>query len=261
MFPEHFRIIPLLILVAMMAFSFRLAEVVTGFSTLSGAAYAEEEVKEVDAEPPEMVEKGASGKAEMKEKSMMGVEQSEKQEGGLVFAEEEEKKEEKHEDKPKHEEEPEEDIDWRDASDSDLDYTEVRMELFEDLSKRRKEIEVREREMMARDALLKAAEQELDRKYQELSQLRGEIENLLQKQSDEEQGRVKSLVKIYEGMKPKDAARIFDTLDLDILVLVLGKMSERKLSPVMAKMNPERARTVTIMLAEQKQLPSLLHSN
>jgi flagellar motility protein MotE (MotC chaperone) len=111
--------------------------------------------------------------------------------------------------------------------------------------------------MVTREALLRAAEQEIDRKYNELAQLRGEIEKLLQKQSDEEQARIVSLVKIYEGMKPADAARIFDTLDIDVLMQVMSKMSERKLSPVMAAMNPERAKTMTIMLAEQKQLPSL----
>ena len=86
-------------------------------------------------------------------------------------------------------------------------------------------------------------------------------ENLLENQSEEEKARIVSLVKIYEGMKPKDAARIFDTLDLDILVSVVSQMSERKLSPVLAAMNPERARTVTIMLAEQKRLPSLPQNN
>ena len=58
-------------------------------------------------------------------------------------------------------------------------------------------------------------------------------------------------------MKAKDAARIFDTLDLDVLVSVVSQMSERRLSPILAGMNPERARTVTIVLAEQKQLPKL----
>ena len=82
-------------------------------------------------------------------------------------------------------------------------------------------------------------------------------EKLLEDQSEEEKARIASLVKIYEGMKPKEAARIFDTLDLDILVNVVSQMSERKLSPVLASMNPERARTVTIMLAEQKTLPEM----
>ena len=87
--------------------------------------------------------------------------------------------------------------------------------------------------------------------------LRSEITKLLEEQSEEEKARIVSLVKIYEGMKPKEAARIFDTLDLDILVNVTSQMSERKLSPVLAAMNPDRAKTLTIMLAEQKTLPVL----
>ena len=55
-----------------------------------------------------------------------------------------------------------------------------------------------------------------------------EIQDLLKQQSEEEKARIASLVKIYEGMKPKDAARIFNTLDTDILLDVVGKMSERK---------------------------------
>ena len=84
-----------------------------------------------------------------------------------------------------------------------------------------------------------------------------DIESLLEKQGGQQKDRVISLVKIYEGMKPKDAARIFDTLDLDVLIQVMSKMSERKVAPVLAAMNPERARTVTIMLVEQKTLPTL----
>ena len=149
------------------------------------------------------------------------------------------------------------DVEWRDASDQELDYSNVRMEMFDDLSERRKMLDKREKELMTREALLRAAEKEIDRKYQELNGLRTQIEELLQQQSEAEQARITSLVKIYEGMKPKDAARIFDTLDLDVLLAVMAEMSERKLSPILAAMNPERARTITIMLAEQKKLPEL----
>lgn len=228
---EKFKILPVLVLVAMLAFSVRLVDVMTGVRSLSASALAMAE------EEPEA---GAES------------------EGGLVFAEEEEEKPAAKKDKPEEEDLP---INWREEGGEDLGTTAVRMELFEDLAKRREEIDKRERELHTREALLKAAEQELDRKYQELSQLGREIEKLLETQSEEEEARIKSLVKIYEGMKPKDAARIFDTLDLDILVSVVSQMSERKLSPVLANMNPERARTITIMLAEQKQLPSLPKSN
>lgn len=145
---------------------------------------------------------------------------------------------------------------WRDSMDEEIEYSEVRMELFEDLSNRRAELDKREKEMNLREALLKAAEQELEQKYKELLSLREEIQALLVTQSKEEEERIASLVKIYEGMKAKDAARIFNTLDMDVLLSVLSKMSERKSAPIIAAMTPDRARQVTIMLAEQKALPN-----
>lgn len=236
---QRFRIMPLLVLVAMLAFSVRLADVFLTLPGLSGSAHAQHEV---EAEPPPMPETAQAGSPP---------------EGGLVFEDDTQKEEETAGEEKFTIKDETPLAEWKDAGDSDLDYTAVRMELFEDLAARRKEIESREKNVMTREALLKAAEQELDRKFQELDQLRAELERLLQQQSSEETARIESLVKVYEGMKPKDAARIFDTLDLDILLEVTARMSERKLSPVLASMNPERARTITIMLAEQKQLPEL----
>ncbi|MBN8521064.1 MAG: flagellar protein FlbB [Alphaproteobacteria bacterium] len=146
---------------------------------------------------------------------------------------------------------------WKDSGDSDLEFSDARMALFKDLSARRQDIESREKEVALREALLKAGEQEIDQKYKELSALKAEIQNLLKQQSAEEEKRAASLVKIYEGMKAKDAARIFDTLDMDVLIQVLGRMSERKSAPIIAAMSAERARSLTVMLAEQKRLPGL----
>lgn len=157
------------------------------------------------------------------------------------------------------EENTEEDLanlpEWRDPSDTDLTTMTVKQEVFNELAQRRSDLDDREKGLQAREALLKAAEQELEQKYVEMTTLRNELELLLDKQTEEEKARIASLVKVYENMKPKDAARIFDTLDLDILLDVAAQMSERKLSPVLAAMNAERARTITIMLAEQKKLP------
>ncbi len=70
---------------------------------------------------------------------------------------------------------------------SDSEFSNTRTELYDDLGKRRAELDKRETDMVTREALLRAAEQEIDRKYNELSQLRGELEKLMQKQSEEEQ--------------------------------------------------------------------------
>ncbi len=146
---------------------------------------------------------------------------------------------------------------WKDSSQSDFEESEVKMELFEDLTKRRREMDAREKELVLREALVKAGEQEIDQKYKEMESIRADIQSLLKQQTAEEDKRITSLVKIYEGMKAKDAARIFDTLDMDVLLAVMTKMSERKTAPVLAAMDPEKARRVTILMAEQHKLPEL----
>ena len=218
------------IVLSALAFSVRLASVVTGFSALLHPAYAQSE----DV---------SSAKDEVMESSLIV---DDTKDGGKDTMDVMEK------DLP--------DVDaplWQDAGDTDVFNTAMQMEMIEEIAERRKTLSERENALITREAVLKASEQEMERKFQELSQLKGEIEGLLKQQSDEELSRIQSLVKVYEAMKAKDAARIFDTLDLDVLVAVMSNMSERRLSPILASMNPERARTVTIVLAEQKKLPSL----
>lgn len=146
---------------------------------------------------------------------------------------------------------------WKAAEDLDEEYSDVKMEMFSDLSKRRKDLEGKEKELVMREALLKAAQSELQQKTDELNTIKTDIESLLKQQNDKENERIASLVKIYEGMKAKDAANIFNSLELDVLMEVMTKMSERKSAPILAAMEPEKARTVTIMMAEQNKLPDL----
>ncbi len=272
-FFDRIRILPLLILVAGLSFVVRLGEFVAGARGLTGAAQAQEEVK---VEPPafpataqDPAEKPGEktpdlAKTEAPTKDSPKPDPSAKgQEGAdakTASAKDPEAKEPKANDLKTEDSKAQGEAarpDWKDAADTDLEYADVKMELFQDLSERRKAIETREKELATREALLKAGEQELDQKFRELETLRKEIEGLLEQQSTEEEARIGSLVKIYEAMKPKDAARIFDSLDMDVLISVVSRMSERKTSPIMAEMNPERARSITILLAQQKQLPAL----
>lgn len=137
-------------------------------------------------------------------------------------------------------------------------FSAAEVDVLQSLSQRRAALDKREEQMGQRAALLKAAEGEVDRKIAELNKIRGELEALLNKQQTIQGDRVASLVKIYEGMKPKEAARIFDTLEMDVLMAVIGKMSERKSSPILASMNPEKARLLTIKLTAQHKLPDMV---
>ena len=254
---KQFRILPLLIFVAMLAFSVRLAEFVTGVRHLSASAVAADTADKKEEPPPipdaEKTPETTAAASDEKPESEAKSEEKPAESADTEDKKEEEQTEVAEEEGNKKLDAPE----WRDAGDSDLDIKAVKMDVMEDVSRRSAKLDAQEKQLKTREALLKATEQEIDRKYQELTKLRTEIEGLLGKQSEEEEKRIVSLVKIYEGMKPKEAARIFDTLDLDILVSVVSKMSERKIAPILGIMDPERAKTLTIMLAEQKQLPSL----
>lgn len=133
--------------------------------------------------------------------------------------------------------------------------TDEEINLLQSLSERREEIEQRGRVLDQREVLLKAAESRIDEKVAELEALRKSIEGLLEEHDEETEAQMKSLVKIYEAMKPKDAARIFEQLDLAVLLDVIERMKERKTAPILAKMDPERAKTITLELAQRRTLP------
>lgn len=139
-----------------------------------------------------------------------------------------------------------------------IDYTQEEIELLQALSERRDALNARQAELEQKEALIMAAQKNVERKIDELNQLKAEIEKLLAKQQVVQEERLQSLVKVYENMKSADAARIFNSMDLEILLVVIGRMNERKMAPILAEMDPERARVITIRLAEQRQLPPSL---
>ncbi|NIA69448.1 MotE family protein [Pelagibius litoralis] len=139
---------------------------------------------------------------------------------------------------------------------SDLfDLTDEELGLLQALSQRREELEQRAREVDEREVLLKAAEQRIEQKIRELEGLQQSIEALLVEHDEQSETQMKSLVKIYESMKPKQAARIFEELDMEVLLEVIERMKERKSAPILAQMNPQRAKTVTLELAQRRELP------
>ena len=82
------------------------------------------------------------------------------------------------------------------------------------------------------------------------------MEALIRRYDDEEEARKKSLVKIFETMKPVEAARIFEQMDMPVLLGILERMS-RNAAPVLAQMHPARAKQVTGELAKRRQPASV----
>jgi flagellar motility protein MotE (MotC chaperone) len=123
--------------------------------------------------------------------------------------------------------------------------------VLERLQGRREELESRTRDLEMRENLLKATEKRLDAKVGELKDVEGRIITATGARDKAEADRFKSIVLMYENMKSKDAARIFDRLDIKILVEVATQMKPAKMSEILAAMTSESAERLTVELASR----------
>lgn len=134
-------------------------------------------------------------------------------------------------------------------------FTQAEIDLLQQLADRREKLEARQREMEVREGMFNAAEARIDKKIKELKELRTTIEALVKTHDEQQKAKIASLVKIYENMKPQDAARIFEEMEMDTLLQVVEKMQERRLAPILAKMNPTKAKEVSVELTRFKKIP------
>jgi flagellar motility protein MotE (MotC chaperone) len=123
--------------------------------------------------------------------------------------------------------------------------------VLERLQERRQELDTRTRDLEMRENLLKAAEKRVEAKVGELKDVESRVGSAMGNRSKAEADRFKSIVSMYENMKAKDAARIFDRLDLNILVEVSTQINPRKMSEILAQMTPDIAQRLTVELANR----------
>jgi flagellar motility protein MotE (MotC chaperone) len=133
-------------------------------------------------------------------------------------------------------------------------YNDIEVKILENLSNRRKELDTREDGIAEKEKLIGIAASQVEEKLAQLKLLEESIQKLLAQYNEKEDMKIQSLVRIYQSMKPADAAKIFDELDMDILLQVINKMKESNAAPIIASMNPEKAKDLTIKIAQQKKL-------
>lgn len=134
-------------------------------------------------------------------------------------------------------------------------FTRAEIDLLANLAQRRDQIEQRAREVDLRESLLAAAEKRLDERIAEIKKLEASVKQIVQQYDKQEEQNLQGLVKVYENMKPKDAARIFEKLEPNVLLGVVERMKEAKLALVLADMAPATAQDLTVRLATRKQIP------
>ncbi len=56
---------------------------------------------------------------------------------------------------------------------------------------------------------------------------------------------------MYESMKPKDAAKVFDRLEMPVLYQIASQIAPRKMSDILGLMSPEVAERLTTEMARR----------
>jgi flagellar motility protein MotE (MotC chaperone) len=129
--------------------------------------------------------------------------------------------------------------------------TKADYELLQQLAKRRAELDQREKDLADRAAMLEAVQQQITTKVGEQQKLKSDIEKLTGGGQDAGSMKYRRLVKIYESMKPDEAARILEKMDGQVLLEVVTRMGERRLAPILAQMDPLKAQAITVAMAMQ----------
>jgi flagellar motility protein MotE (MotC chaperone) len=127
---------------------------------------------------------------------------------------------------------------------------------MDNLAERRKQLEARGEELDLRENLLKAAEQRVEKRIAELKELEARLSAADAERKQEDEERMKGVVTMYESMKPKDAARIFNDLDMEVVVKVASRMSARQMSAVLAEMDSVPAQQLTLALSADPADPA-----
>ena len=123
--------------------------------------------------------------------------------------------------------------------------------ILERLQSRRQELETRSREIDIRENLLKAAEKRIESKVEELKAIESRAATEKEQKAEAENTRLKGLVTTYESMKPKDAAKVFDRLEMPVLIEIASQIAPRKMSDIMGLMQTDAAERLTVELARR----------
>jgi flagellar motility protein MotE (MotC chaperone) len=121
--------------------------------------------------------------------------------------------------------------------------------ILERLQARRQELEQRAREIEIRESLLKSAEKRIEGRVEEMKATEAKISSVNGQKAEQDAARFKGIITMYENMKPKDAAKVFDRLEMSVLYDIASQIQPRKMSDILGLMQPEAAERLTVELA------------
>ena len=127
--------------------------------------------------------------------------------------------------------------------------------MLQSLGARRGQLDQREGDLDTQVQLIAAAETKLDGRIAQMNALKGDIQGLLTQADSAQAAETDRLVRVYEAMKPKDAAGRITLMDDSVRLPMAAKMKERALAAILSQMPPEDAKALTEKLAHRVGSP------
>jgi flagellar motility protein MotE (MotC chaperone) len=127
--------------------------------------------------------------------------------------------------------------------------------VFKSIQNERGLVAEQKKRVETRKAEIALAEEQLIKETAALNELKAAVESLLQRIQSAQTEDLELLVGFYQNMKPVDAARIMNDMDVGVTILVLTAMKPREVAPILANMTPIRARAVSKIILERSKLP------
>jgi len=125
------------------------------------------------------------------------------------------------------------------------------LQMLQSLGARRGQLDARENGLSTQLALMAAAEAKVDAKIRALNGLKSEVQGLLTQSDAKQAAEIDRLVKVFEGMKAKDAAPRLAALDDSVRIPIAARMKERALSAILAQLPAAEAKKLTESLARR----------
>ena len=121
------------------------------------------------------------------------------------------------------------------------------------LAERKKELDAREEELNRMETEMAKQKEELQKKVADLEKMRNSISSILEERVKGDDQKIETLVQFYSNMKPPQAAKIFETLDEDLGVQILGRMKKKNAAEILNLMKAEKAQMFTEKFAGYKR--------
>jgi flagellar motility protein MotE (MotC chaperone) len=141
------------------------------------------------------------------------------------------------------------------ATEGDLPICETSEEVLQAIVRERELLEVQKGEVSEGMAEIALAREALEVEIGRLEALREEIVAFEERSKRKYGEELDRIVAFYGNMRPEEAARLLDEMDMSVTLEIFVGMTERKVAEIMPLMNPVRARSITRILMEAAKLP------